>query len=73
MDASYGNQGDTTAVSFPEFLVNSQALVLTFDYHMYGEDVGSLLMQVCMKFSFLSVPVKQLLSPNKKKIPAFCA
>uniref|UniRef100_K1Q6C7 MAM and LDL-receptor class A domain-containing protein 2 n=1 Tax=Magallana gigas TaxID=29159 RepID=K1Q6C7_MAGGI len=46
VDASYGNQGDTTAVSFPEFLVNSQALVLTFDYHMYGEDVGSLLMQV---------------------------
>lgn len=71
MDASYGNQGDTTAVSFPEFLVNSQALILNFDYHMYGEDVGSLLMQVCMKFSFLSVPVKQLLSPNKKKYQLF--
>lgn len=73
MDASYGNQGDSTAVSFPEFLVKSQAFILNFDYYMYGEDVGSLLLQVCMKFSFVFVPVKQHLSLFKNKIPAFCA
>lgn len=57
MDASYGNQGDSTAVSFPEFLVKSQAFILNFDYYMYGEDVESLLLQVCMKFSFVFVPL----------------
>ncbi|XP_061181248.1 MAM and LDL-receptor class A domain-containing protein 2-like [Saccostrea echinata] len=45
-EASHGSPADSTAVTFPEFSVDSVTKMLSFDYHMFGDDVGSLIVQI---------------------------
>ena len=56
VDASYGNQGDSSAISFPTFAVENETRYLQFNYHMFGEDVGQLLLQVVFFFWHTGIP-----------------
>ena len=55
VDASYGNQGDSSAISFPTFAVENETRYLQFNYHMFGEDVGQLLLQVVFLALYLTI------------------